>query len=194
MVIRGRCLCGAVAYEVRLPIAKFVNCYCSRCRKASGRERLCFTAGVPVDSRRELGRPLRPPGGTKLCDVLLRQVRVAGAASYSQRPRGHRPRRFTRRRPWSQAVDQFALGLSCAMGARHRRSVGPGIIAPRVPHPKLRQDETPEAPSFMISNLFAPEDRACSATVYSCSSRISRIRHTLGSGSIAGTVPCLKGY
>jgi hypothetical protein len=36
MVIRGRCLCGAVAYEVRLPIAKFVNCYCSRCRKASG--------------------------------------------------------------------------------------------------------------------------------------------------------------
>jgi hypothetical protein len=36
MFIRGGCLCGAVAYEARLPIAKFANCYCSRCRKATG--------------------------------------------------------------------------------------------------------------------------------------------------------------
>jgi hypothetical protein len=36
MVVRGSCLCGAVGYEARLPLAKFVNCHCSRCRKASG--------------------------------------------------------------------------------------------------------------------------------------------------------------
>ena len=36
MKIRGSCLCGAVAYEARPPFEKFLNCYCSRCRKASG--------------------------------------------------------------------------------------------------------------------------------------------------------------
>jgi hypothetical protein len=36
MIVRGSCLCGATAYEARLPVTKFVNCYCSRCRKASG--------------------------------------------------------------------------------------------------------------------------------------------------------------
>jgi hypothetical protein len=36
MVVRGSCLCGAVAYEARLPLAKFVHCHCSRCRKATG--------------------------------------------------------------------------------------------------------------------------------------------------------------
>jgi hypothetical protein len=34
--LRGSCLCGAVAYEVDLPFARFVTCWCSRCRKASG--------------------------------------------------------------------------------------------------------------------------------------------------------------
>lgn len=32
----GSCLCGRVAYEVDLPFEGFVNCHCSRCRKASG--------------------------------------------------------------------------------------------------------------------------------------------------------------
>lgn len=36
MVIGGGCLCGAVAFEVRLPFERFVNCHCSRCRKATG--------------------------------------------------------------------------------------------------------------------------------------------------------------
>jgi hypothetical protein len=36
MLVRGSCLCGAVRYEARLPFTKFVNCHCSRCRKASG--------------------------------------------------------------------------------------------------------------------------------------------------------------
>ena len=34
--MRGSCLCGAVHYEVRLPFGSFVNCHCSRCRKATG--------------------------------------------------------------------------------------------------------------------------------------------------------------
>ena len=34
--MRGSCLCGAVRYEVRPPFASFVNCHCSRCRKATG--------------------------------------------------------------------------------------------------------------------------------------------------------------
>ena len=33
-VLRGSCLCGQVAYEVRTPIGAVHNCHCSRCRKA----------------------------------------------------------------------------------------------------------------------------------------------------------------
>jgi hypothetical protein len=36
MLVRGSCLCGAVGYEARLPLTKFANCHCLRCRKASG--------------------------------------------------------------------------------------------------------------------------------------------------------------
>jgi hypothetical protein len=36
MTARGGCLCGAVAYEIDLPADRFVNCHCSRCRKATG--------------------------------------------------------------------------------------------------------------------------------------------------------------
>jgi hypothetical protein len=35
-VLRGSCLCGAVAYEVRAPFLEFAHCHCSRCRKATG--------------------------------------------------------------------------------------------------------------------------------------------------------------
>lgn len=34
--VHGSCLCGAVAFEVDAPFLKFVNCLCSRCRKATG--------------------------------------------------------------------------------------------------------------------------------------------------------------
>jgi len=34
--IRGSCLCGAVAYEIRPPFAFFKYCHCRRCRKNSG--------------------------------------------------------------------------------------------------------------------------------------------------------------
>lgn len=33
-VLRGSCLCGAVAFEVGTPFTRTHNCYCSRCRKA----------------------------------------------------------------------------------------------------------------------------------------------------------------
>ena len=33
---RGSCLCGAVAFEVDGPFDRFLNCHCSRCRKATG--------------------------------------------------------------------------------------------------------------------------------------------------------------
>jgi glutathione-dependent formaldehyde-activating enzyme len=33
---RGSCLCGEVAFEVEGPFDRFLNCHCSRCRKATG--------------------------------------------------------------------------------------------------------------------------------------------------------------
>jgi hypothetical protein len=36
MLVLGSCLCGTVRYEARLPFGKFVQCHCSRCRKATG--------------------------------------------------------------------------------------------------------------------------------------------------------------
>src|SRR5574344_297102 len=35
-MLTGRCLCGAVRYEVAKPIDSLVFCHCSRCRKESG--------------------------------------------------------------------------------------------------------------------------------------------------------------
>jgi hypothetical protein len=36
MIVHCTCLSGAVSYEVHLPFDRFVNCHCSRCRKATG--------------------------------------------------------------------------------------------------------------------------------------------------------------
>jgi hypothetical protein len=36
MSITGSCLCGKVRFEAILPLARFVHCHCSRCRKATG--------------------------------------------------------------------------------------------------------------------------------------------------------------
>ncbi|MDA8792130.1 GFA family protein [Bacteriovoracaceae bacterium] len=35
-MINGSCLCGEVKFKIRLPFIGINNCYCSRCRKASG--------------------------------------------------------------------------------------------------------------------------------------------------------------
>jgi hypothetical protein len=36
MAVRGSCLCGGVVFEADTPFDRFVNCHCSRCRKATG--------------------------------------------------------------------------------------------------------------------------------------------------------------
>ncbi len=38
---RASCLCGAVAFEVEGPFERFLNCHCSRCRKATGTAHSC---------------------------------------------------------------------------------------------------------------------------------------------------------
>jgi hypothetical protein len=35
-MIRGSCLCGAVAFEIEGPLGEAHNCHCSRCRKSHG--------------------------------------------------------------------------------------------------------------------------------------------------------------
>jgi hypothetical protein len=57
-------LCGAVRYELEPPFIRFVHCYCSRCRKATGGARATniavaparfrFTAGADAISRWDL--------------------------------------------------------------------------------------------------------------------------------------------
>ena len=37
-VLRGSCLCGAVAYRLRGPFRLIARCHCTECRKASGAE------------------------------------------------------------------------------------------------------------------------------------------------------------
>jgi hypothetical protein len=38
---RGSCLCGEAAFEVEGPFDHFLNCHCSRCRKATGTAHSC---------------------------------------------------------------------------------------------------------------------------------------------------------
>jgi hypothetical protein len=38
---RGSCMCGEVAFEVEGPFDLFLNCQCSRCRKATGTAQSC---------------------------------------------------------------------------------------------------------------------------------------------------------
>jgi hypothetical protein len=44
----GRCLCGAVRYEVRGPLRPVVDCHCTMCRRTSGHF-AAFTATRPED-------------------------------------------------------------------------------------------------------------------------------------------------
>jgi hypothetical protein len=38
---RGSCICGEVVFEVDGPFDRFLNCHCSRCRKATGTAHSC---------------------------------------------------------------------------------------------------------------------------------------------------------
>ncbi|MCP4007249.1 MAG: GFA family protein [bacterium] len=41
----GRCLCGAIRYEIDAELGPFAYCHCTSCRRASG---TAFTANTPV--------------------------------------------------------------------------------------------------------------------------------------------------
>jgi len=43
---RGRCLCGAVAYEVSGALRPVVNCHCERCRRFTGHHMAATSAAV----------------------------------------------------------------------------------------------------------------------------------------------------
>jgi hypothetical protein len=58
MIVRGSCLCQAVGYEARLPFGRFVNCHCSRCRKASGSAYAANAAVAPEAFRWTRGEDL----------------------------------------------------------------------------------------------------------------------------------------
>ncbi|HTO68927.1 MAG TPA: GFA family protein [Myxococcota bacterium] len=49
--LRGSCLCGAVQFEIEPPIASFVYCYCSRCRKSTGTGRAANLRVAPGQLR-----------------------------------------------------------------------------------------------------------------------------------------------
>jgi hypothetical protein len=48
---RGSCLCGDVASEVDGPFDHFLNCHCSRCRKAMGAAHSCEVIVKPAAFR-----------------------------------------------------------------------------------------------------------------------------------------------
>lgn len=58
VTIRGGCLCGAVSFEVDLPFLKFVQCHCSRCRKATGSSFAANAYVLPPSFRWTLGESL----------------------------------------------------------------------------------------------------------------------------------------
>ncbi len=49
--LRGSCLCKSVGYEIRPPFLRFIHCYCSRCRKATGGVRATNIAVPPAQFR-----------------------------------------------------------------------------------------------------------------------------------------------
>ncbi|HXX48672.1 MAG TPA: GFA family protein [Myxococcota bacterium] len=50
-VLRGSCLCGEIVFEVDPPLARWVYCYCSRCRKATGTGRAANLYVAPQQLR-----------------------------------------------------------------------------------------------------------------------------------------------
>ena len=57
-VLRGSCLCKGVRYELWPPFIRFVHCYCSRCRKATGGVRATNIAVSPDQFRWTAGEEL----------------------------------------------------------------------------------------------------------------------------------------
>ena len=58
-VVRGSCLCGGAAFELRGELPHIVNCHCSRCRKAHGAAHASILRVAPDQLTWVRGRDLR---------------------------------------------------------------------------------------------------------------------------------------
>ena len=59
-VVPGSCLCGAVQFEVTLPVKANVHCHCSMCRKAHGAAFATFANAYPSGFRFTAGEAQVP--------------------------------------------------------------------------------------------------------------------------------------
>jgi hypothetical protein len=91
-MIRGSCLCGSVRYEIRGPLGRATNCYCSMCRKAHGAAFGTYTRVQRSDFRLlsgedQIGSYASTPGITrtfcKRCGSTLQFVRADRPASFA---------------------------------------------------------------------------------------------------------------
>ena len=108
-MLKGSCLCGGGAYEMRPPFAFFHYCHCSRCRKSSGSahstnilvrgDQFAWTRGEDLVKRYEV--PEAEHYCTGWCSVEQEGL---------PRPGGH-----ARRRPRQPAPEQYLLRLESAV-------------------------------------------------------------------------------
>jgi len=91
-MIRGSCLCGSVRYEIRGPLGRASNCYCSKCRKAHGAAFGTYTRVQRSDFRLlsgedQIGSYASSPGVTrtfcKRCGSTLQCVSADRPASFA---------------------------------------------------------------------------------------------------------------
>lgn len=86
------------------------------------------TAGVvSLDTRGEPRRPVRPPSGAKLLNVILQQVRLTCSAPHPQRPRSHHTGRIVERGPRRPPNSQCPLGVAHQMVPDVKRTSGRGV-------------------------------------------------------------------
>ncbi len=79
-MIRGRCLCGAVEFEISQVVAPFELCHCSRCRKVTGS---AFLAAVTV--QREDFRWLRGRDRIRTFDAPISKAPPAYRSCFCER-------------------------------------------------------------------------------------------------------------
>ena len=93
---RGSCLCGEVAFEVEGPFEQFLNCHCSRCRKATGTAHSCEVIVKALALRWLRGEQsvmrFDLPQARSFATAFCRTCGQSHAAPDAQRPRGDCPR------------------------------------------------------------------------------------------------------
>ena len=126
MSVRGECLCGLVEFEVDLPFHKFVKCYCSRCRSATGS---AFAANAYVSpaafrwlsgkdnvARFDLSNARSfSTSFCRGCGSPLPHATRSGA-------RNHHPRRIAAKRSRGIAHCRLMLGITCPLAFRCNQS------------------------------------------------------------------------